>query len=136
MKKFWEKASGLKYNEFTEIVNKILDETGNKESRVRAAAITALASLASGVSWEMPTEVMDRALIMTGDGSKEVKDAAADASDQDGTGYGISLAVNENLSVSYGRHDVDFGGTGKEDEESSGISASARIFLATDIVRS
>ena len=52
------------------------------------------------------------------------KDAAADASDQDGTGYGISLAVNENLSVSYGRHDVDFGGTGKEDEESSGVSAS------------
>ena len=27
----------------------------------------------------MPSEVMDRALIMTGDGSKEVKDAAADA---------------------------------------------------------
>ena len=27
----------------------------------------------------MPAEVMDRALIMTGDGSKEVKDAAADA---------------------------------------------------------
>ena len=79
VKKFWEKASGLKYNEFTEIVNKILDETANKESRVRAAAITALASLASGVSWEMPTEVMDRALIMTGDGSKEVKDAAAEA---------------------------------------------------------
>tara|TARA_B100001113_G_C21119360_1_gene626711 strand:- start:2398 stop:3966 length:1569 start_codon:yes stop_codon:yes gene_type:complete len=78
-KKFWTKANTLSYQEFTEVVNSILDEAANKDSRVRATAITGLASIAKGVSWEMPSEVMDRALIMTGDGSKEVKDAAADA---------------------------------------------------------
>lgn len=78
-KKFWTKANTLSYEEFTKVVNTILNEAGNKDSRVRATAITGLASIAKGVSWEMPSEVMDRALIMTGDGSKEVKDAAADA---------------------------------------------------------
>ena len=78
-KKFWTKANTLSYQEFTDVVNSILNEAANKDSRVRATAITGLASIAKGVSWEMPSEVMDRALIMTGDGSKEVKDAAADA---------------------------------------------------------
>ena len=61
------------------MVKKITKETENRDSRIRATAVTALASLANGVSWEMPPEVMDRALILTGDGSKEVRDAAADA---------------------------------------------------------
>ena len=78
-KKFWSKANELNYNEFTEVVKKITEETENRDSRIRATAVTALASLANGVSWEMPPEVMDRALILTGDGSKEVRDAAADA---------------------------------------------------------
>ena len=78
-KKFWTKANTLSYQEFTDVVNSILNEAANNDSRVRATAITGLASIAKGVSWEMPSEVMDRALIMTGDGSKEVKDAAADA---------------------------------------------------------
>ena len=78
-KKFWSKANELNYSEFTEVVKKITKETENHDSRIRATAITALASLANGVSWEMPPEVMDRALILTGDGSKEVRDAAADA---------------------------------------------------------
>jgi len=78
-KKFWSKANELNYSEFTEVVKKITEETMNRDSRIRATAITALASLANGVSWEMPPEVTDRALILTGDGSKEVRDAAADA---------------------------------------------------------
>ena len=78
-KKFWSKANELNYSEFTEVVKKITEETENRDSRIRATAVTALASLANGVSWEMPPEVMDRALILTGDGSKEVRDAAADA---------------------------------------------------------
>ena len=79
VKEFWGKASELNYSEFTTVVKKITDETVNKDSRIRATAITALASIASGVSWEMPAEVMDRALILTGDGSKEVRDAAVEA---------------------------------------------------------
>ncbi|MCH2420730.1 MAG: P-loop NTPase fold protein [Candidatus Poseidoniia archaeon] len=78
-KKFWSKANELSYSEFTEVVKKITEKTEDRDSRIRATAITALASLANGVSWEMPPEVMDRALILTGDGSKEVRDAAADA---------------------------------------------------------
>ena len=79
VKEFWGKASELNYSEFTTVVKKITDETVNNDSRIRATAITALASIASGVSWEMPAEVMDRALILTGDGSKEVRDAAVEA---------------------------------------------------------
>ena len=79
VKEFWGKASELNYSEFTVVVEKITDETKNTNSRVRATAITALASIANGVSWEIPSGVMDRALILTGDGSKEVRDAAADA---------------------------------------------------------
>ena len=79
VKKFWSEASSLAYKEFTQLVNMILKETKNRDSRIRATAITALASIAKGVSWEMPPDVMDHALIMTSDGSNEVKDAAADA---------------------------------------------------------
>jgi hypothetical protein len=79
VKEFWGKASELNYSEFITVVKKITDETVNKDSRIRATAITALASIASGVSWEMPAEVMDRALILTGDGSKEARDAAVEA---------------------------------------------------------
>ncbi len=79
VKEFWGKASELNYSEFTMIVGEIIKESRNSNSRIRATAITALASLANGVSWEMPSEVMDQALILTGDASKEVRDAAADA---------------------------------------------------------
>jgi len=79
VKKFWSEANSLAYKDFTQLVNMILKETKNRDSRIRATAITALASIAKGVSWEMPPDVMDHALIMTNDGSNEVKDAAADA---------------------------------------------------------
>ena len=48
-------------------------------------------------------------------------DAAATA-DEDATHIGASFAVNENLSLSVGRHDVEMGGAAEE--ESSGVSAS------------
>ena len=79
VKEFWGKVSELNYEEFTELVKKILQETENSNSRVRATAIIALSSISKGVSWEIPSEVMDRALILTNDGSREVKDAAAEA---------------------------------------------------------
>ena len=49
-------------------------------------------------------------------------DNSGATADEDATGVGISFAVNESLSVSYGIWDVDMG-TGT-DEESSGVSAS------------
>jgi len=79
VKKFWNNVSELKYEEFTTLVEKIIKEIISGDSRIRATAITALASISKGVSWEMPPDVMDRALIMTGDGSKVVRDAAAEA---------------------------------------------------------
>ena len=45
------------------------------------------------------------------------------SSDIDADHYGISFAINENLSVSYGEHTVDFEAS-TSDEESTGISAS------------
>jgi hypothetical protein len=79
VKKFWNEVNQLKYEEFTDLVEKIIKEIISGDSRIRATAITALASISKGVSWEMPPDVMDRALIMTGDGSKVVRDAAAEA---------------------------------------------------------
>ena len=79
VKKFWNEVSQLKYEEFTELVGKILKEIISGDSRIRATAITALSSISKGVSWEMPPDVMDSALIMTGDGSNIVRDAAAEA---------------------------------------------------------
>ena len=69
----------MKYDEFTKLIESILKEIISGDSRIRATAITALASISKGVTWEMPPDVMDRALIMTGDGSKVVRDAAAEA---------------------------------------------------------
>jgi hypothetical protein len=79
VKKFWNEVNQLKYEEFTDLVEKIIKEIISGDSRIRATAIMALASISKGVSWEMPPDVMDRALIMTGDGSKVVRDAAAEA---------------------------------------------------------
>ena len=50
-------------------------------------------------------------------------DAEAANTDIDTDHYGISFAINENLSVSYGEHTVDFEAS-TSDEESTGISAS------------
>ena len=50
-------------------------------------------------------------------------DAEAANTDIDTDHYGISFAINENLSVSYGEHTVDFEAS-TSDEESSGFSAS------------
>ena len=54
----------------------------------------------------------------------EVDFAATATSDTEADHYGISFAVNEDLTVSAGRQEVDFAGSGLEDEESSGVSAS------------
>ena len=45
-------------------------------------------------------------------------------SDLESTGYGISYAVNDDLSISYGYHELETELTTDEDQESSGISAS------------
>jgi outer membrane protein OmpU len=50
-------------------------------------------------------------------------DANAANSDIEADHYGISFAINENLSVSYGEHTVDFDSS-TTDEESKGFSAS------------
>ena len=46
------------------------------------------------------------------------------SADEDRTAMAISLAINENMSVSYGVSSVEFEASGKSDEDSSGISAS------------
>ena len=51
-------------------------------------------------------------------------DAETAAQDIERNSYGISMAVNENLSVSYGVSDTEFDEAGLVDEENSGISAS------------
>ena len=51
-------------------------------------------------------------------------DAETAAQDIERNSYGISMAVNENLSVSYGVSDTEFDESGLVDEENSGISAS------------
>ena len=51
-------------------------------------------------------------------------DAETAAQDIERNAYGISMAVNENLSVSYGVSDTEFDESGLVDEENSGISAS------------
>jgi len=50
-------------------------------------------------------------------------DAQAANTDIDADHYGISFAINENLSVSYGENTVDFEAS-TSDEESTGFSAS------------
>ena len=51
-------------------------------------------------------------------------DAETAAQDIERNSYGISMAVNENLSVSYGVSETEFDESGLVDEENSGISAS------------
>ena len=46
------------------------------------------------------------------------------SADEDRDAMAISLAINENMSVSYGVSSVEFEAAGKTDEDSSGISAS------------
>ena len=48
---------------------------------------------------------------------------ATGSTDQDAKHYGVSLAINENLSISAGQQDVEFDGTA-EDEKNSGVGAS------------
>ena len=48
---------------------------------------------------------------------------ATTSTDQDATHYGISIAVNEDLSVGAGRQEIEFDGAA-DDEVNSGISAS------------
>jgi len=50
-------------------------------------------------------------------------DTLSSTADEETTAYSASMAVNENLSVSVGRHSVDMG-AGKVDEVSTGVSAS------------
>jgi outer membrane protein OmpU len=64
------------------------------------------------------------------------------SADEDRIAYAASIAVNENMSISYGISTVDFETAGLSDEESSGISASytmggvtiAGVFNSTDAV--
>ena len=64
------------------------------------------------------------------------------SADEDRLAAAISLAVNENMSISYGISTVDFETASLSDEESSGISASytmggmtiAAVFNSTDSV--
>jgi len=53
-------------------------------------------------------------------------DGPTTTQDDDSTSWGISYAVSENLSVSYGEHDLDLGSAtdAGTDQESSGVSAS------------
>ena len=51
-------------------------------------------------------------------------DSEATDADWDFRGYGISYAVSEDLSVSYGMADVEYENTSLEDQESSAISIS------------
>ena len=66
----------------------------------------------------------------------------ANSADEDRMHLAVSLAINENTSISYGVSTVDFETTGLSDEESSGISASytmggmtlAAVFNTTDSI--
>lgn len=49
---------------------------------------------------------------------------AAGGNDEEGTHYGISFAVNENLSLSAGRQETSFAAANTVDEENTGWSAS------------
>ena len=137
-KKFWTKANTLSYQEFTKVVKSILNEAANKDSRVRATAITGLASIAKGVSWEMPSEVMDRALIMTGDGSKEVKDAAADAIKEmnaAGVDKGPSTQTNTESTTTSGTMELNELDTDSMLGKTSGSVASMSIGSGTGGVK-
>jgi outer membrane protein OmpU len=55
--------------------------------------------------------------------STNVDYEATGSTDQDAIHYGVSMAINDDLTVSAGRHEVEFDG-GAEDEVNSGIQAS------------
>ena len=55
---------------------------------------------------------------------KSENDGATATLDDETTALGISYAVSENLSVSYGEHTIDNGGWSNIDQEASGFSAS------------
>jgi len=57
-------------------------------------------------------------------------DVANSSADEDTTAYSASMAVNEDLSISVGRHSVDMG-PGTTDEVSTGVSASYVIGSTT-----
>jgi len=57
-------------------------------------------------------------------------DNTGSTADEESTHIGASLAVNENLSISAGRYEVDMG-AGKVDEESNGFSASYTVGSTT-----
>ena len=48
---------------------------------------------------------------------------ATGSTDEDAKHYGVSIAINENLSISAGQQDIEFDGTA-EDEKNSGVGAS------------
>ena len=48
---------------------------------------------------------------------------ATGSTDQDAKHYGVSIAINENLSISAGQQDIEFDGAA-EDEKNSGVGAS------------
>ena len=54
---------------------------------------------------------------------KSEVDNTGSTADEESTAIAASIAVNENLSISAGKHDVDMG-AGKVDDESTGVSAS------------
>ena len=54
---------------------------------------------------------------------KSEVDNTGSTNDEETTALAASIAINENLSISAGKHDVDMG-AGKVDEESTGMSAS------------
>ena len=51
-------------------------------------------------------------------------DSATANSDQESIAYGITYAVNDDFSVGYSYHEMDFESTSLSDQESTGISAS------------
>ena len=51
-------------------------------------------------------------------------DSGAASADEDFTAYGISYAVSDDLSISYGASSIDYSGTTKEDQDSSAVSIS------------
>ena len=61
---------------------------------------------------------------------KSEVDNTGSTADEDATAVAVSIAVNENLSISAGKHDVDMG-AGKVDEESTGVSASYTVGSST-----
>ena len=54
----------------------------------------------------------------------EIMMEAGGTSDEEGTHYGASMVVNDDLSISYGRQETEFSNAGTVDEENKGYGAS------------